>query len=79
MIDLVSAAKETGIYTIPEAARYAKMHGKSLRNWFTAFRYKGQEVILTPKVHFGEPAIGENGYTAMTLYKAALAHCVSGT
>jgi uncharacterized protein (DUF433 family) len=197
MISLVSAAKQTGIYTIPEAARYAKMHTKSLRNWFTgsggrppireaeidspdfraitfldlieavairslrtdygisfqkireairnarerygiehpfahekhktvvigsdlhillpedkknpvqltgrfigqksmkacieeymrdlefdlegmarlytAFRYKGQEVILTPTVHFGEPAIRENGYTASTLYKAALA------
>jgi uncharacterized protein (DUF433 family) len=197
MISLVAAAKQTGVYTIPEAARYAKMHAKSLRNWFagtsgrppireaeiespdfraitfldlieavairslridygisfqkireaiknakerygiehpfahekhktvvlwpdlhillpedtsnpvqltgkligqksmkpcieaymkdlefdidgmarlyTAFRYKGQEVILTPKVHFGEPAIRENGYTATTLYKAAVA------
>ncbi|SRR6266542_2355058 len=197
MISLLSAAPQTGIYTIPEAARYVKMHGKSLRNWFTgsggrppirdaeiespdfraitfldlieavairslrmdygisfqkireaiknarerygiehpfahqkhktvvlwpdlhiylpedlrnpvqltgkltgqksmkpcieaymrdlefdidgmarlytAFRYKGQEIILTPKVHFGEPVIRENGYTAATLYKAAVA------
>lgn len=197
MISLLSAAQQTGIYTIPEAARYARMHTKSLRNWFagtggrspireaeidspdfraitfldlieavairslrldygvsfqkireaiknakerykidhpfahrehktvvvgsdlhiylpedkdnpvqltgkligqksmtacieaymkdlefdldgmarlyTAFRYRGQEVILTPKVHFGEPAIRENGYTATTLYKAAIA------
>ena len=40
---------------------------------YTAFRYKGQEIILTPQVHFGEPAIRENGYTATTLYKAAIA------
>ncbi|HEX7516012.1 MAG TPA: hypothetical protein VF345_01860 [Chthoniobacterales bacterium] len=197
MISLLSAAQKTGVYTIPEAARYAKMHEKSLRNWFsgtsgrpairateiespdfraltfldlieavairslrvdygisfqkireaiknakekygiehpfahekhktvvvgsdlhiylpedinnpvqltgkllgqksmkacieaymrdlefdlegmarlyTAYRYKGQEIIMTPQVHFGEPAIRENGYTARTLYKAALA------
>ncbi len=197
MISLLTAAKETGIYSIPEAARYAKMHQNSLRNWFaggsdraplrqaeidspdfkvitfldlieavairsfrinynvsfqkirealknakeryhidhpfahqnhktvlvgkdlhiflpedannpvqltgrgigqksmkpcieaymtdleydlqgmaklyTAFRYKDQEVILTPTYHFGEPAIRENGYTAETLYRAALA------
>jgi len=40
---------------------------------YTAFRYKNQEVILTPKFHFGEPAIRENGYTAKTLYLAAVA------
>jgi uncharacterized protein (DUF433 family) len=40
---------------------------------YTAFRYKNQEVILTPKFHFGEPAIRENGYTAETLYRAAVA------
>jgi uncharacterized protein (DUF433 family) len=34
MISLLDAAKETGIYSIPEAARYAKMHQSSLRNWF---------------------------------------------
>jgi uncharacterized protein (DUF433 family) len=197
MISLLDAAKETGVYSIPEAARYAKMHKNSLRNWFaggsdrtplrateidspdfkaitfldlieavairsfrvdynvsfqkireaiknakekygivhpfahqrhktvlvgndlhiflpedannpvqltgkgigqksmkpcietymtdlefdlqgmaklyTAFRYKNQEVILTPTFHFGEPAIRENGYTAETLYRAALA------
>jgi len=197
MISLLDAARDTGIYSIPEAARYAKMHPNSLRNWFaggsdraplreteinspdfkaisfldlieavairsfrldykvsfqkireavknakekykiehpfahkehrtvllgndlhiflpedsdnpvqltgkmvgqksmkpcieaymkdlefnvegmaqlyTAFRYKNQEVILTPKFHFGEPAIRENGYTAETLYRAAVA------
>lgn len=40
---------------------------------YTAFRYKDQEVILTPKFHFGEPAMRENGYTAETLYRAAVA------
>ena len=197
MISLISAATETGVYSIPEAARYAKMHPNSLRNWFaggadraplrpveiestdfkaitfldfveavairslrtdykvsfqkireavrnanerygiahpfaqrdhktvlangelhiflpedvenpvqltgrmtgqksfktcieaymrdlefdesgvarlyTAFRFKDQEVILNPKSHFGEPAIRESGYTAETLYTAAVA------
>jgi uncharacterized protein (DUF433 family) len=197
MISLLNAAKDTGVYSIPEAARYAKMHQSSLRNWFaggsdraplrtteidspdfkaitfldlieavairsfrvdynvsfqkireaiknakekydidhpfaherhktvlvgkdlhiflpedvnnpvqltgkgigqksmrpcieaymkdlefdlkgmaklyTAFRYKNQEVILSPTFHFGEPAIRENGYTAETLYRAAIA------
>jgi uncharacterized protein (DUF433 family) len=40
---------------------------------YTAFRYKDQQVIMTPKFHFGEPAIRENGYTAKTLYGAAIA------
>ena len=47
MISLLSAAKQTGIYTIPEAARYAKMHAKSLRNWFG---------IVKAAVIDGEPA-----------------------
>src|ERR1700741_5446546 len=34
MISLLEAAKDTGIYSIPEAARYAKIHQNSLRNWF---------------------------------------------
>jgi uncharacterized protein (DUF433 family) len=197
MISLLDAAKDTGLYSIPEAARYAKMHQNSLRNWFaagkdrlplreseidsagfkaitfldlieavairsfrkdynisfqkirealktahdqygiehpfahkehktvvvgtdlhiflpedannpvqitgkmigqksmkpcieaymkdlefdlgglaklyTAFRFKTQEVVLNPKFHFGEPIVRENGYTAQTLYRAAVA------
>lgn len=35
MIDLVHAASEgLGIFSIPEAARYARMHPNTLRNWF---------------------------------------------
>ena len=46
---------------------------KGIARLYTAFRYKDQEVILSPKFHFGEPAIRESGYTAQTLYRAAIA------
>ena len=35
MIDLLQAATTGhGVYSLPEAARYAKMHQKTLRSWF---------------------------------------------
>jgi uncharacterized protein (DUF433 family)/DNA-binding transcriptional MerR regulator len=40
---------------------------------YTAFRFKGEEVILNPKLHFGDPVMKRSGYTANTLYSAAVA------
>jgi uncharacterized protein (DUF433 family) len=40
---------------------------------YTAFRFKDEEVILNPKVHFGDPVMKKSGYTAYTLYRAAVA------
>lgn len=40
---------------------------------YRAFAFRGQDVVLNPKLHFGEPIIQQNGYTAETLYRAALA------
>jgi uncharacterized protein (DUF433 family) len=39
---------------------------------YKAFRFNGQEIILNPRVHFGDPIVKENGYTAETLYRAAV-------
>jgi uncharacterized protein (DUF433 family) len=46
--------------------------GNGVANLYRAFEYRNQEIILTPKIHFGEPVVKENGYTALTLYKAAV-------
>jgi uncharacterized protein (DUF433 family) len=40
---------------------------------YTALTYKNQKVILDPRIHFGEPVIAENGFTAQTLWQAAVA------
>jgi hypothetical protein len=40
---------------------------------YTAFRFEKEEVILNPKVNFGEPTMRKSGYTAKTLYLAAVA------
>ena len=40
---------------------------------YTALAYKNQKVILDPRIHFGEPVIAENGFTAQTLWQAAVA------
>jgi len=40
---------------------------------YRAYQFKNQEIILNPKIQFGEPIVKENGYTAETLYRAAIA------
>ena len=44
-----------------------------LANLYHAYEFKGQRVVLNPKIHFGTPVLEENGYTAETLYRAVLA------
>jgi uncharacterized protein (DUF433 family) len=46
---------------------------KGIVNLYRAFHFNGQDIVLTPKIHFGDPIVRENGYTAQTLYKAAIA------
>ena len=40
---------------------------------YTALVHKNQKVILDPRIHFGEPVLAENGFTAQTLWQAAVA------
>ena len=40
---------------------------------YTAYRFKDQRVVMNPKMHFGEPLLRASGYTAKTLYQAAVA------
>lgn len=46
---------------------------KGMAQLYRAFRLNNQEIVMNPKVHFGEPIVKENGYTAETLYRAAVA------
>jgi uncharacterized protein (DUF433 family) len=39
---------------------------------YKAYRFGEHDIILNPKVHFGEPILRSSGYTAETLYRAAL-------
>ena len=71
MISLLEAAKDAGVYSIPEAARYAKMHQNSLRNWFAGGRDRaplerphalGQGEHARPVGLKGFAASGEGGF-----------------
>src|SRR5258708_12947907 len=48
MVSVLDAATDTGLYSIPEAARYAKMHQNSLRNWFAGG--SDREPIRKPEI-----------------------------
>jgi len=50
-----------------------KFDANGIANLYTPYAYRNQEIIMTPRMHFGEPVVYENGYTAKTLYKAAIA------
>jgi uncharacterized protein (DUF433 family) len=39
---------------------------------YKAYGFHGQDIVLNPKVHFGEPILRSSGYTAHTLYRAAV-------
>lgn len=58
---------------IQEYIRDLDFDDKGVAKLYRAFQFKQQEVVLNPKLHFGEPVIRGCGYTAETLYKAALA------
>ena len=44
-----------------------------LAKLYTAYTHNGQDIVMNPFVHFGEPILKDNGYTAQTLYRAAIA------
>jgi uncharacterized protein (DUF433 family) len=46
---------------------------KGLAKVYKAYRFGEQDVVMNPKVHFGEPVLLSSGYTAHTLYRAAIA------
>ena len=46
-------------------------HG--LARLYTAFVYENQKVVMNPKINFGEPMMMENGISAETLWRAAVA------
>jgi uncharacterized protein (DUF433 family) len=39
---------------------------------YKAYRFENEDIVLNPRVHFGEPVLRSSGYTAHTLYRAAL-------
>jgi uncharacterized protein (DUF433 family) len=45
---------------------------KGIAKIYQAYRFGDQDIVLNPKVHFGEPILRSSGYTAHTLYRAAL-------
>lgn len=46
---------------------------QGLAKLYRAYTWKDQEVVMNPKIHFGEPALADCGYTAETLWQAAVA------
>ncbi len=40
---------------------------------YTTFTYQNQQVVMDPKRQFGQPVVAENGITAETLWRAAVA------
>lgn len=46
---------------------------KGMARLYTAFTYQAHKIVLNPKLHFGEPVVVENGFTAETLWRAAVA------
>lgn len=44
-----------------------------LARLYRAYTFNGEDIVMNPSVHFGEPILKTYGYTAQTLYKAALA------
>ena len=46
---------------------------EGLATLYRAYEFKGQQIVLNPRIHFGEPVLRENGYTAETLYRASIA------
>ena len=44
-----------------------------LARLYRAFNFKGQDIVMNPAVHFGEPIVQAHGHTAQTLYRAAVA------
>jgi uncharacterized protein (DUF433 family) len=45
---------------------------KGIAKIYKAYRFGEQDIVLNPKVHFGEPILRSSGYTAQTLYRAAV-------
>ena len=58
---------------IQEYIRDLDFDEKGIARLYRAFAFKGQDIVLNPRLHFGEPILQENGYTAETLYRAAVA------
>lgn len=52
-----------------------KFDDKKMAVEYVAYRFGDGDNVITmnPKVYFGEPMVGKTGYTAETLYKAAMA------
>ena len=44
-----------------------------LARLYRAYTFNGENIVMNPSVHFGEPIVQAHGYTAHTLYQAALA------
>jgi uncharacterized protein (DUF433 family) len=44
-----------------------------LARLYRAYRHAGHDVVMNPKLHFGEPFVETSGYTAETLWRAAVA------
>ena len=60
----------------PCLERYMKdldFDAQGLASLYRAYTFKDQAIVLDPKVHFGDPIVQENGYSANTLYRAAIA------
>jgi uncharacterized protein (DUF433 family) len=45
---------------------------EGLATIYKAYRFGEQDIVLNPKIHFGEPILRASGYTARTLYRAAI-------
>lgn len=46
---------------------------QGLARLYRAYAWNGQDVVMNPKLHFGEPVLATCGYTAETLWRAAVA------
>ena len=46
---------------------------QGLARLYRAYAWQGQAVVMNPKLHFGEPTLAGTGYTAETLWRAAVA------
>ena len=53
--------------------RDLQFRGDGLAQWYTAFRYQEESVIMNPAYHFGEPSMKQSGYPAEILWRAAIA------
>jgi uncharacterized protein (DUF433 family) len=44
-----------------------------LARLYRAYSFGGEDIVMNPTIHFGEPIVKAHGYTAETLYRAAIA------